>query len=67
MQRFMLKAAAGGEIINGGKMSSPLSFDETSLLRLYKHQPPSLLQAEMTLYRQGGGGDVTSALLYTAL
>ena len=35
MQRFMLKAVAGGEIVNGGKMSSSLSFDEITLVRPY--------------------------------
>ena len=46
----MLKAAAGGEIINGGKMSSPLSFDEITLVRPYR--------------QRGGRGGVTSAVIY---
>ena len=48
LQRFMLRAVARGEIINGRKMSSPLSFDETTLVCL--------------IYRQGGGK--MSPLLY---
>ena len=59
IQRFMFTAVAEGEIINGGKMSSPLSFDQTTLVRLWRRRRGGR--------RAGGEGDVTSAALYTAL